>query len=131
MNDPATRPRSKARIVGVVLLYFLYLAVASAIPLLHIRLVNAALEVTRDPILLPAPFLLLKWLSEIAGMLVWIVAGCGLWLCFRPKRVLPVSVVLGVILLAFTTLYGCYAAVLLSSELTHAPFTARLFAPQK
>jgi hypothetical protein len=117
--------------VGMVLLYIFFLAVASAIPLLHVCLVNAALEETRDPLLRPASFLLLKWLSVIAGMLVCIVAGCGLWLCFRPKRAFPVSVALGVILLTFTTLYGCYAAVLLSSELNQSPFSARILTPRK
>src|SRR5580658_1582006 len=131
MNEASTKRQRDVRVVGVVLLYLLFLAVASAIPVLHFRRVDAALEVTRDPILLPAPFLLLKWLSQVAGILVWIVVGCGLWLCFCPKHVIPISVTLGLILLTFATLYGCYAAVLLSSELTHSPFTAHLFTPRK
>lgn len=126
----SVRPR-EARITGIVLLYLFFLAVACALPLLHARLVDPALEATRDPMLLPAPFLLLKWLSGIGELLAFIVVACGVWLCFAPKRVIGVSVALAVLLLAFTTLYGCYAAVLLSSELSHSPFTARLFTPSK
>ena len=113
------------------MLYLFFLAVACATPLLHARFVDAALETTRDPELLPAPFLLLKWLSEIAEMLALVVTVSGLWLCFRPKYVFAVSVALAVGLLTFTTLYGSCAAVLLSSELNHSPFTARLFTPSK
>ena len=80
--------------------------------------------------LLPAPFLLLKWLSEIGTMLAWAVALVGIGLCFRPQHGFAISLILSLVLLLFTTLYGCYASVLLSSELNHAGFTARLFKPR-
>ncbi len=118
------------RIFGVAALYVFLLAVALSTPLLHARYVNDALETTRDPILLPAPFLLLKWLSEIGSMFAWAVALCGIGLCFRPRHVFAVSATLTIALLLLTTLYGCYASVLLTSELNHAGFTMRLFRPR-
>ena len=127
MNEAEKKPSRKVQVFGVAALYLFFFIVALSTPLLHGRFVNQALETTRDPILLPAPFLFLKWLSEIGSIFAWVVALSGIWLCFRPQRVFAISVTLGVALLLFTTLYGCYASVLLVSELNHAGFTARFF----
>ena len=112
------------------MLYIFLFAVALSTPLLHALYVNQALEITRDPILLPSPFLLLKWLSEIGALFAWAVGLSGIWLCFRPQRVFAISLTLTIALLLFTTLYGCYASALLSSELNHAGFTSPLFKPR-
>ena len=130
MNEAEKKPSTRTRVLTVAALYVFLFAVALSTPLLHARYVNAALETTRDPMLLPVPFLLLKWLSEIGAMFAWAVGIAGIWLCFRPQRVFAISVTLTVALLLFTTLYGCYASVLLTSELNHAGFTARLFKPR-
>jgi hypothetical protein len=113
------QPLRRVRVIGVGALYVLLLAVALAIPVLHARVVNLALESTRSPILLPAPFLLLKWLSEIGMLLAGAVVFSGFWIWFHPRHGFVISVTLVIMLLLFTTLYGCYAAVLLSLELNH------------
>ena len=131
MTKVMQAPPKWSRIIGFVLLYLFYLAVACAIPLLHACIVNPALETTRDPILMPAPFLVLKWISQFGEALAIIIATSGFCLCLYPKRRIGISVGLAVILLSFTTLYGSYAAILLSSELTHSLFTARVLVPSK
>src|SRR5690242_9756698 len=118
MNDGPTTGSQKSRIVGFVFLYVFFLVVSCAIPFLHGRVVNAALEATRDPILLPAPFLLLKWLSGVGETLAVIVLACAVCCCCYPRRAVVLSAGLAFLLLTFTTIYGCYAATLLSSELT-------------
>ncbi len=129
MNEIQKKLPNTARGFGIVAYYLFLLWMASTVPILHAVLVDRALESTRDPILLPIPFLWLKQLSELGGPLAAAVALCGFWLYFHPKQVLGITVALTVALLLFTTVYGCYAAILLSSELNHSMFTARFFKP--
>lgn len=105
--------------MAVAAYYLFLLVVALAVPLLHVYYVDYALEATRASTLLPAPFLLLKWLAQVGTQLAIVVGVSGVWLWFHPHRIFAVSVALTIVLLLYTTLYGCYAAVLLGAELNH------------
>jgi hypothetical protein len=96
--------------------YLVLLVSSLAIPVLHYFLADRAIEHTRGgTLLLPAQFLLWRWLGELACALPVSVVGFFL-LSLKYERFSRASTILGVAAAqaVFTTFYAAYCAFLLS-----------------
>jgi len=99
--------------------YLFLLALSLPIPILHHYLADAATNTTRrGPLLTPAPFLLVKWFGDIAG-LIPVILVLLLFLSLKIDRLIRPLVMcsIAILLCAFATFYGWYCCLLLSHVL--------------
>ena len=118
------------RRLAVIFTYLFLLALSLAIPLLHERLTDKAIETMRpvmkmddgtlSPMLMPVEFLLLRWLGQISWFVVCVVAGSFL-LSFWFERFARFSTIciVAACQCAFTTLYAFYSTFLLAEFWIH------------
>ncbi|HTX20794.1 MAG TPA: hypothetical protein VMD27_02880 [Candidatus Aquilonibacter sp.] len=114
----------------VIIAHLALLVFALPVPLLHEHLTNRAIETMRpvmkmsdgtfEPMLMPAPFLLLRWLGQLSWFVVCVVAVSFALSFWREQfsRFTTICVV-AIGQCAFTSLYAFYAAFLLAELWLH------------
>jgi hypothetical protein len=118
------------RRLAIIFAYLALLAFSLPVPVLHERLTDKAIETMRpvmlmsdgtmSPMLMPAEFLLLRWLGQISWLVVCAVT-VSFMLSFWSERFTRFSTICSVAICecAFTTLYAFYATFLLSEFWIH------------